>query len=62
MKKRPARRVAFALMLRVKRALVTNMQTYGEGRYTILESSEDCAADIIDQALKAAERRGARNR
>lgn len=59
---RPARGVAFSLMLRVKRELVRNMLTYGEGRFTILESSEDAAADVIDKALKNAKKRGARNR
>lgn len=57
---------AFSLMLDVKRALTTNMQLHApmpgfeEGGYTILESSEDAAADILERALKNAEQRGRR--
>jgi len=50
---------AFGLMLDVKRALVFGMLTYGEGRFTMLESSEDDAAGVLEKALAAAERRGA---
>lgn len=48
---------AFATMLDMRRALVTGMLTYGEGRYTILESSEDDATDILAAAFKRAMRR-----
>lgn len=51
-------RRAFSIMLSVKHALTTGMLTYGEGRFTILESSEDRAAEVIEHAIKLAERRG----
>jgi hypothetical protein len=59
---------AFSLMLDVKRALTTNMQLHApsddfpEGGYTILESSEDRAADLLERAIRGAERRGERRR
>lgn len=49
---------AFRLMLDVKRALTTGMLTYDDGRFTILESSEDAAADLLEAAIGRAERRG----
>lgn len=51
---------AFALMLKVQRELTKNMLTYGDGRYTIREVSEDNATIVLDRALRVAERRGAR--
>jgi len=53
-------RRAFAFMLKVKRELTRDMLTYGEGRFTILEVSEDNASIVIARALMAAERRGAK--
>lgn len=53
---------AFRLMLRVRRALTTNMLTYGDGKFTILEASEDAAARILEDALNSERRKGREGR
>jgi len=54
------RSMAFSLMLEVKRCLTTGMITHRDHHFTMLESSEDAAAVVIERALRNAEKRGAR--